>query len=412
MVNSDHIQKQLNDLLDNGDDGSEDDVFLAEDLHAGQTIVPQPQKNEPIIQPTKKEEEPAPLYEREMADLLPPEPVEVDKVKTAEGGDLPEEKLTKELPDRAEEAINTTEQAADKEQKEERSEETNKAKDFVRSSFNFLDKSQGELNEKIKAIENERKENGIKMQAMNLGLGYINLKGLPIMPEVLKLIDEEEAKKARIICFLYRKGEEIRLATSEMTAAVEQTVGNLQAEYPEVRIGVYLTSEESMEAALKLYSSLPRRVARINDIEVLEKEIADSSLEMEDIKEVQDKVGQASTTEILGILVMAATRIEASDIHIEAEEEGVKVRFRIDGVLHDVAMLRKEAWSNLVARIKLNAGLKINIQDRPQDGNFTLNVQGKSIDFRVSMLPTNYGESVVIRILFHDKIRKMNLNNL
>ncbi len=393
MINSDQVQKKLDDLLHGNDDGLEDDVFLAEDLHAARTIIPQPKQDEPVIRPAKKEEEPRPLYER-MAEEEADQPVE-EPVVSAENEEITEEKEPEKITQAREE--------------EKRDDET---REFMNGGFNLLHKSEEELNDKIKAMELARKEDGIKMRAMNMGLGYINLKGLPIMPEVLKFINEEEAVASQVICFLYKKEEEIRLATVELTNEVRQLVGRIQQENPGVAVAVYLTSEESMAAALKLYSSLPRRVERINDIEVLEKEIAASGLQIKELGEIQNKINSASTTEILGVIVMAATRMEASDIHIEAEEVDIKVRFRVDGVLHDVAILPKETWGNLVSRIKLNAGLKINVQDRPQDGNFTLRVQDKPIDFRISILPTNYGESVVMRILFHDKIRKMSLDNL
>ena len=412
MVNSDQVQKTLNDLLDGKEGGVEDDIFLVEDTKATDELIPQPQKDESIIQPQKIETESTSLDEKNVVDL-PVEPVaEENKIEATEQDEVQEKPVRFLEPEKVENINEEKIEIKKEELMEEKTDEINKAKDFVHESFGFLDKSQGELNQKIKSMESGRKEDEIKMKAMSAGLGYINLKGLPIMPEVLKLIDEAEAKEAGLICFLYKKGEEIRLATSEVTPMVRDLVNKVKTEHPAVRISLYLTSKESMDAVLKLYSSLPRWVERVDDVQVLEKEIDSSSLEIKDIREIQEKVGTASTTEILGILIMAATRIEASDIHIEAEEKEIKVRFRVDGVLHDVAMIQKEAWNNLVSRIKLNAGLKINIQDRPQDGSFTLSVQGKPIDFRVSILPTNYGESVVIRILFHDKIRKMSLDNL
>jgi len=111
------------------------------------------------------------------------------------------------------------------------------------------------------------------MKAMNLGLGYINLKGLPIVAEALKVIDEGTAKQHNMVCFLYKKGEEIRLATTGMDNNEQGLVERIKQDYPGLRVVVFLTSEDSVEAALKLYSALPRRVERIDDIKVLEKEI-------------------------------------------------------------------------------------------------------------------------------------------
>jgi type II secretory ATPase GspE/PulE/Tfp pilus assembly ATPase PilB-like protein len=84
---------------------------------------------------------------------------------------------------------------------------------------------------------------------------------------------------------------------------------------------------------------------------------------------------------------------------VEAEENGIAVRYRIDGILHDVATLPKEQWKRFVSRIKLLSALKINVNDRPQDGRVTLKLESGNLDVRVSTMPTIHGESVVMRIL-------------
>jgi type II secretory ATPase GspE/PulE/Tfp pilus assembly ATPase PilB-like protein len=92
-------------------------------------------------------------------------------------------------------------------------------------------------------------------------------------------------------------------------------------------------------------------------------------------------------------------KLEASDVHVEAEEKGIVVRFRLDGILHDVAMLPVEAYKKLVARIKLVSALKININTTPQDGRFTIKNPDGDVDVRVSTMPTVFGESIVMRLL-------------
>ena len=104
-------------------------------------------------------------------------------------------------------------------------------------------------------------------------------------------------------------------------------------------------------------------------------------------------------SDILTLMIASALKVDSSDIHVEAEENGIVVRYRIDGILHDVATLPKEQWKKFISRIKLLAALKINITDRPQDGRVTLKLSASSLDVRVSTMPTIYGESVVMRIL-------------
>ncbi|OGH85411.1 MAG: hypothetical protein A2294_00905 [Candidatus Magasanikbacteria bacterium RIFOXYB2_FULL_38_10] len=106
-----------------------------------------------------------------------------------------------------------------------------------------------------------------------------------------------------------------------------------------------------------------------------------------------------NVTDSVTLLVAAALKLEASDVHVESEEEGAVVRYRLDGILQEAGLISKELWSRIISRIKLLAGLKINIIDTPQDGRYTIVLKNAKVDVRVSTLPTVFGESVVMRIL-------------
>jgi type IV pilus assembly protein PilB len=268
------------------------------------------------------------------------------------------------------------------------------------------------LKEKMGEIELGQKEEELKGKATMAGLGYINLRGLPIMPEALKLIPEEESKKEGVICFMYKKDKEIRLAVLKKNNKVKEIVKRLKGEHPGISIQTYLTSQASIEDGLKMYAALPKIIAKVDEREILEADLEKAAEELTDLKDLESKLKDVSITEILGVILAAAIKVETSDIHIEAEEGGIQLRFRVDGVLHDIARLDKQEWEKLIARIKLNSNLKINIKDKPQDGHFSIHVKDKLVDFRVSTLPTTFGESVVMRILYHEKIKEMTLNNL
>lgn len=118
-------------------------------------------------------------------------------------------------------------------------------------------------------------------------------------------------------------------------------------------------------------------------------------------KEVEKSLSEI-TTEIIEIVLAGSLSLGASDIHIEPEEDKVKIRLRLDGILQDAAYLNKKIYENLLSRIKLLSGIKLNISDRPQDGRFSSVLswdQALTIENRVSALPSEYGESIVIRIL-------------
>ncbi|KPJ54727.1 hypothetical protein AMJ47_03800 [Parcubacteria bacterium DG_72] len=105
------------------------------------------------------------------------------------------------------------------------------------------------------------------------------------------------------------------------------------------------------------------------------------------------------TTELIEIMLAGAIRLKASDIHIEPEEEEVKLRVRLDGILQDVLFLDNKIYKALTSRIKLLARLKLNVSDRPQDGRFSILFKDSAIEIRASSLPAEYGESIVMRIL-------------
>jgi len=120
---------------------------------------------------------------------------------------------------------------------------------------------------------------------------------------------------------------------------------------------------------------------------------------MTDLKFVASSLQQVSTTQLLDKILESAVAANASDIHIEPQEDGFRIRFRIDGVLQEVVKLPLENYHNLLSRIKLLARMNLNVSDRPQDGRFTLTILNRHFDFRVATLPLVHGESLVLRLL-------------
>jgi type II secretory ATPase GspE/PulE/Tfp pilus assembly ATPase PilB-like protein len=129
-------------------------------------------------------------------------------------------------------------------------------------------------------------------------------------------------------------------------------------------------------------------------------------------KEIEKNLNK-ETTELIEVILLGAACLSASDVHLEPKEEAIKVRVRVDGMLHDVLFFSKETYRFLLSRIKLLAGLKLNIHDKPQDGNFSVVVPAikgakeQEIEIRTSALPADYGESVVMRILNPESLRSI-----
>jgi len=124
--------------------------------------------------------------------------------------------------------------------------------------------------------------------------------------------------------------------------------------------------------------------------------------EIKNISQYKEKIEQflaAKVTELLEAILGGAILLESSDIHIEPEEEKVKLRLRMDGILHDVMIFDFKIYKTLLSRIKLLSGIKLNITDRPQDGRYTILMEETVIEIRASTLPAEYGEAIVLRLL-------------
>ncbi|MBI2484074.1 type II/IV secretion system protein [Candidatus Uhrbacteria bacterium] len=253
--------------------------------------------------------------------------------------------------------------------------------------------------EKIREIALKQKEQETQMRAYSLGLPFISLVGKPVSPGALEFISENEAKQHKAVCFFEKSGERWIAITEPARPGMDDFLASLE-EKQKVKIVRYLMSEASFISVMKLYAQLPKVIEDVGGVALTQKEFDTySGEEFRDIRTLNDKLKGMSVTELYKVIVASALGARASDIHIEAEESDIKVRYRIDGILHTVASLPRDVWKQIISRLKLFAGLKINITDRPQDGRFTITLEHDKIDVRVSTLPTSEGESVVMRLL-------------
>lgn len=258
--------------------------------------------------------------------------------------------------------------------------------------------AQSLFHKKQKELKLKELERVAESAAASLGVSYINLFGFSISPEALVLISEEEARDSSMICFFY-DGAKIRIGAADLSnPAVAAKAEELAQKYF-VEAKIYLISENSFNYAIKLYRSIPKVRKIIRGVELTEEDLNKFSEKFSSFKDLQREIDIAQVTDIVTMIMAASVKSNASDIHIEAEEEAIKVRYRIDGVLHDAAIINKELWKKIISRLKIIAKVKININNKPQDGRFSIVMAEDRIDIRVSFLPTNFGESVVMRLL-------------
>jgi len=260
-----------------------------------------------------------------------------------------------------------------------------------------------ELDTKLQNITRSSKEKETEVKAKTSGFEYIDLKGYPISADALSQIPFMVAKKQQVICFLFT-GPEIRIGAVEPQKQEIKDLLFQLTERNKAHGSIYQITEDSLEHGKKLYSTLPRIQKIKKGVEISEEELKQFQDKINSFADIASVLKDASTTDIIAIVIAAALKVKTSDIHIEAEEKGITVRFRVDGMLQEITTINKDEWKKMINRIKLVAGLKMNILDKPQDGRFTINAEGKKIDVRTSTLPTAWGESVVMRILNPDSI--------
>lgn len=255
----------------------------------------------------------------------------------------------------------------------------------------------GKFEEKMTQIGVKEKEQVAMANAAQSGLPYIDLASFPVSSEALRAIPEPEARANGVICFYYTP-EELRLGAVNVTDKLKELSYQL-GERHHATVSLYVISEHSLERVYKLYGTLPVIKPITKDINITDEELNRFNLDIKNLQSIQKAFENVSMTDILTLMVASALKVNSSDIHVEAEENKIVLRYRIDGVLHDVADIPKEQWKRFISRVKLLAALKINVTDRPQDGRVTLRLSSGSLDIRVSTMPTIHGESVVMRIL-------------
>ncbi len=255
---------------------------------------------------------------------------------------------------------------------------------------------------KITEVQNKEKEYETMKFAQSVRLPHIDLEKFPISHEALKQIPRVEAERLKTVCFFYSQ-DAFRIGSvdpvnEEVLELLHQLEERNQAEG-----ALYVISETSFDRVMKLYNNLPEVKPITKDISISAEDLNEVSSVVTDFASFQDLLIRRSTSDIVTLFLGAALKLDASDVHVEAEEKKIMIRFRLDGILHDAAEMPRESYERLISRIKLVSSLKINVTDKPQDGRFTMKLPEGDVDVRVSTMPTVFGESVVMRILHQSR---------
>ncbi|MCX6755205.1 MAG: GspE/PulE family protein [Candidatus Nomurabacteria bacterium] len=237
-----------------------------------------------------------------------------------------------------------------------------------------------------------------RSQASVLGIPFVDLSGQKIDYSVLSLIPEPIARNHNIVT--YRKNDDVSLEVA-MLDVDDLPVIDFIKKKSGLKILPRLTDTPSIKFALVQYKkSLEAEFGNLikKEVSILKtKDKPESSgSEEEDLKKIAEDL---PVVRIVDSIISHAILQLASDIHIEPGEHDLIIRYRIDGILHDAMTLEKEAASGITARIKVLSNLKLDEKRLPQDGRFKIENGDQKTSFRVSTLPTFYGEKTVMRVL-------------
>lgn len=244
-----------------------------------------------------------------------------------------------------------------------------------------------------------------RILAERYDIPYVDLSRVTIDNSAIRLIPEETAREANIVIF--------HMSQHNISIAV-QTPNNpkLSPIVEELSRGgytsqIFLASEFGIRRAWEIYKEVSYAQAETKGIITISNETMSQYVSaIKTIVDVKAAVAAATASgeqhalsTVVEIVLGGAVATDVSDVHIEPEKEIVRVRYRLDGVLHDVAEISTQNYKRVLARIKLLAGVKLNLTHEAQDGRFTIKILGTDVEVRTSILPASYAESVVMRIL-------------
>jgi general secretion pathway protein E/type IV pilus assembly protein PilB len=236
----------------------------------------------------------------------------------------------------------------------------------------------------------------LKALAGQFGMDMISLQGLDIPREVLDMVPGDVAQRYKVVP-VFKNDNVLTVAIGDPLDV--DTLDGLRYVLKSNVEGVVAPPEEIEKAIANYYGRATGAV------ESMLTEITEGTLALPDQVQ-QQLVADANVTEsdapiikLVSLIIMEAFRSRASDIHLEPMPKKFRVRYRIDGVLHEVDSPPKRLQSAIISRVKIMANMSIAEKRVPQDGRIQINVMGRDLDLRVSSIPTSHGESIVMRIL-------------
>ena len=268
----------------------------------------------------------------------------------------------------------------------------------------MAEEAREDLRTQVARLHREGEERAAARLAEKLGLQYVDLGKVPVSLDAVRLVPESDARSGGVASIEIKSNHVALAAIDPELPATKHVAEALTAKGYQVKTVV--VSPSGMEAAWKFYQFIKPEAEDITGkvdiakdrLDALREQLTNIDAVHRAIEEIP--IAKASPPQLLEIILAGALGLRTSDIHTEAEDKKAKIRFRIDGLLHDIYDdIPLGVYHTFVSRIKLLSQMKLNVREAAQDGRFTIGLGGKDVEMRVSIIPAEFGETIVMRIL-------------
>ena len=257
------------------------------------------------------------------------------------------------------------------------------------------------LQEKIAELKEKEEEAQVQRTARKFDLPYLNLLGRPIDSEALAIIGENDARAAGLLIFQKEGGKNLKAAVLDPQAPpTKKLIETLEKKG--FSVSLFIVSPNGLARAFGHYKNVLPQEKKEGTVAIDQSSLKELLNEIQGLDEVKTKIeksSQANVSQILEIILAGALKNEASDVHLESTANGMLVRFRVDGLLHDIATFDKKTAHLVISRLKFISSVALNVKDKPQDGRFSIEVDGTELEVRVSFIPSPQGENITLRLL-------------
>ena len=266
-------------------------------------------------------------------------------------------------------------------------------------------------NKQLKLLRKKEEERLIETLSKKYNIPYVLITPHLIDIEALPFIKESVARDAHVAVF--GKGPKKQIKVAVFSPHNEKTEAALQMlQQKGFIVATYMASKESLEAVWKRYKEISQAThtdagildVTSEDVSVLMRGVTSSPAVTEKINELLRVKSSRKLSRLFELILSGAFAVKSSDVHMEPQEDTVRIRYRIDGVLQDICSIDPTLYRRMSTRIKLLSGLKLNVIKDTQDGRFSVKFKNTDIEIRTSVLPGQYGESIVLRILDPESI--------